>query len=121
MGTSRCGGHTVLAGSRFGDDPLLAHAERQQGLAKRVVDLVSAGVVQVFALQPDFGSTAKLRQSPCEIQWTRSPNISRKQLVELGAELGVLLGLRVFFGQLIECGDESFRNVTTAEIAESPE
>jgi len=43
----------VLAGSCLRDESLLAHARRQQRLADRVVELVRAGVTQVFALEVD--------------------------------------------------------------------
>ncbi len=45
------GGDAVLAGSGFGDDAVLAHAAREQGLADAVVDLVGSGVEEVFALE----------------------------------------------------------------------
>jgi hypothetical protein len=48
-----CGGDTVLAGARFRDDALLAHAPREKRLAERVVDLVRASVGQVLPLQED--------------------------------------------------------------------
>jgi hypothetical protein len=44
----------VLAGTGLGDDAGLAHALGQHGLADGVVDLVRAGVVQVFALEQDL-------------------------------------------------------------------
>ncbi len=44
----------MLAGARLGDDALLAHAQGQQTLADGVVDLVGAGVQQVFALEVDL-------------------------------------------------------------------
>mmetsp|Transcript_4117 Transcript_4117/g.15030 ORF Transcript_4117/g.15030 Transcript_4117/m.15030 type:complete len:361 (+) Transcript_4117:43-1125(+) len=43
--------HTVLTGTSFSDNTLLTHALRQQRLSNRVVNLVRARVVQVFALQ----------------------------------------------------------------------
>ncbi len=43
-------GHAVLARAGLGDDAALAHAHREQRLAEAVVDLVRAGVQQVFAL-----------------------------------------------------------------------
>ena len=45
------GGHAVLARAGLGDDARLAHALGQQDLAHGVVDLVRAGVEQVFALE----------------------------------------------------------------------
>ena len=47
-------GDTVLACSRLGDDALLAHAAGQQALPESIVDLVCAGVQQVFALEVDL-------------------------------------------------------------------
>ena len=45
------GGDAVLAGAGLGDEPGLAHALGEQGLAEHVVDLVRAGVVEVLALE----------------------------------------------------------------------
>ena len=44
-------GDAVLAGAGFRDHARLAHACREQRLADHVVDLVRAGVIQVFALE----------------------------------------------------------------------
>lgn len=57
------GGHTVLAGAGLGDDPGLAHALGQQGLAEHVVDLVRAGVVEVLALEEDPGAMRRARRT----------------------------------------------------------
>ncbi len=54
-------GDAVLARAGLGDDALLAHAPRQQALAERVVDLVRAGVQQVFALQVDLRAAELFR------------------------------------------------------------
>ena len=44
----------MLARAGFGDDAGAAHAFGQQDLTDAVVDLVRAGVVQLFALEIDF-------------------------------------------------------------------
>ena len=44
----------MLTRAGFGDDALLSHALGEQSLAEAVVDLVRAGVQQVFALQIDL-------------------------------------------------------------------
>ena len=44
----------VLAGAGFGDDALFAEAFGQEDLAHGVVDLVCAGVCEVFSLEPDL-------------------------------------------------------------------
>ena len=43
--------HAMLTGAGFRNDARLAHGSGQQGLANGVVYLVSAGMVEVFALQ----------------------------------------------------------------------
>src|SRR5687768_5667028 len=58
----------VLSRSRFRDDATLAHPYCKQRLSHRVVDLVSAGVIEVFALQVDL-STHLLRESRRIAQW----------------------------------------------------
>src|SRR6478672_6655484 len=44
------GRDAVLTGARLGDDPPLAEAPREHGLAERIVELVCARVEQVLAL-----------------------------------------------------------------------
>ena len=53
-GRDRGRGHAVLPGPGLGNDAPLAHALREQGLAHGVIDLVRAGVIQVFALEVDL-------------------------------------------------------------------
>ena len=48
------GGDAVLARAGLGDDARLAHALGEEDLAHGVVDLVRAGVEQVFALEINF-------------------------------------------------------------------
>ena len=48
----------MLAGAGLGDDARLAHPQREQRLAERVVDLVGAGVIEVFALEVDVRAAA---------------------------------------------------------------
>ena len=65
----RAGGRgrdAVLAGAGLGDDPGLAQAAGQQGLAERVVDLVGAGVGEVLALEveAEVGDRRRFRARP---------------------------------------------------------
>ncbi len=41
--------HRVVR-TRFGDDPRFLHSKGQKGLPERVVDFVSASVIEVFSL-----------------------------------------------------------------------
>ena len=54
-------GDPVLPGAGLGDQPALAHALREQGLAEHVVDLVGSGVVQVLPLEQQRCSRAPRR------------------------------------------------------------
>ena len=56
----RRAGDAVLPRAGLGDDARLAHPLGEQPLAERVVDLVRAGMREVFALQPDLRA-AELR------------------------------------------------------------
>src|SRR3546814_13744907 len=55
------GGDAMLTGAGLGDDAGLAHAPRQQDLPQHVIGLVGAGVVQLVALEIDFGAVLATR------------------------------------------------------------
>ena len=63
QGTDSGSRHAMLSRTGFGDDALFAHALDQQCLAEAVVDLVRAGVQQVFTLQIDLCAAQFVRQS----------------------------------------------------------
>jgi hypothetical protein len=73
-GTDR--GDSVLAGPRFCDDLLLAHPQAHEGLAQRVVDLVSPCVVQILPLQVDLGPPAvrPAPRPPAAESYIQTPN-----------------------------------------------
>ena len=108
----------MLARPRFGDDARLPEPLRQQRLAKRVVDLVGAGVGQVFPLEPDARSTAFAGQVLGEVQRSCPPNVMLEQLIEFGLERGV--GPRFVVGSLevFVRPNERLRDVPPAELAE---
>ena len=74
------------AGPGLRDDPRLAHAPRQQDLAEHVVDLVGAGVVELLALEIDFGAAAMRRHAFGEVERRRPADIVRQIIVHLGLE-----------------------------------
>jgi hypothetical protein len=47
----------MLARPSFCDDSGFAHSQSQQSLAERIIDLMSAGVVQIFSLEPNLGAS----------------------------------------------------------------
>src|SRR5205085_2882829 len=58
------GGDAVLSRAGLGDDPLLPYPLRDQRLTDSVVDLVRAGVIQIFAFQKEPERPAQLREPP---------------------------------------------------------
>ena len=60
LGAQRRGGDAMHAGAGLGDDAGLAHALGQHDLAEHVVHLVRAGVVELLALEIDFGAAEQL-------------------------------------------------------------
>jgi hypothetical protein len=58
----RRGRNAMLARAGLGDDALLAHAAREQNLAEHVVDLVRAGVIELFALEINLRAAEMLGQ-----------------------------------------------------------
>ena len=112
------GGDAVLTGPGLGDHARLADALREDGLAEHVVDLVGAGVVEVFALQDDAG-TARVLGEPRHLgDDRRTPRVGAVQLVEFGVERRVGLRLVPGRGQLVERGDQGFGDEPSAEVAE---
>ncbi len=115
------GGHAVLTGTGFGNDPLFAHAQGQQRLPEGVVDLVGAGVVEVFALQPDaraaLGPAVVLREPLGFIEGIGPPHIGAQQVVEPVGEGRIGPGLSRGLLQLRQGGNQGFRHVLAAELA----
>ncbi len=95
------GGDAVLAGAGLGDDPRLAHADREQDLADAIVDLVRAGVVELVALELDLRAHAlgrtlaeRFGQPLGVIERAGAADIMLEQILELGGEGGIGLGAR---------------------------
>ena len=119
VGAGGGGGDAVLAGAGFGDDALLAHAQGEQGLAEGVVDFVGAGVVEVFALEPDLRSAALVGKAAGVVEGRRASDVVLEERSELGLKLRVFAGFVVFDGELVERADERFGHVAAAEWAEA--
>ncbi|CAM5639734.1 hypothetical protein SAURM35S_06328 [Streptomyces aurantiogriseus] len=105
----------VLAGAGLGDDAGLAHAPGEQGLAEHVVDLVRAGVVEVLALEEHAHATGVFGEARHLGEGTGAAGVVDEQVVELAAELGVVLGLLELDGDLVHGGEERLRDELAAE------
>lgn len=62
------GGHAMLSCAGFGDEAGLAHPLGQQCLPQYVVDLVSAGVVEILPLEIDLCAAEIRRDLACIVQ-----------------------------------------------------
>ena len=67
----------VLAGAGLGDDARLAHAAGEQDLTEAVVDLVRAGVVELFALEIDLCAPPQL-PAPSAARRNRAGSAGRR-------------------------------------------
>ena len=103
------GGHPVLAGAGFGDDPFLAHFLGQEALAQGVVDLVSPGVVQVFPFQIDFGAPQIPGHLFRIVQQAGPVGIVMVQSPQFLKEFRIILEPVVGFVQLQHCVHQGFR------------
>ena len=65
----------MLPRAGFGYDAMFAHVLGQQGLPEGVVDLVGAGMGQVFTLQVDSGAAEVAGEVLGEIQRGRAPDV----------------------------------------------
>src|SRR5690606_38515551 len=87
-------------------------------LPDRVVDLVRAGMRQVFSLQVDLCSTDVFRQVRGQRQWRRATDVRPLQVLEFSLELRVAAHLCVRVDKLVYRGHERLRRVDAAELAE---
>ncbi len=110
----------MLASAGLGDDARLAHAARKQNLADAIVDFVRAGVIEIFALEPDLCAAQLLGPAPRMVDRTGAAD-------EMAQLVGVFFqkaGIRAVFvvsgAQLVQGMHQRFRNEGTAELAEMP-
>ena len=107
-------GDSVLSRAGFGDDAALPHAHGQQALAEAVVDLVRAGMEQVFALDVDARSAQMLGQPRSKLQRSRAAGKILEQGVQFSLETRVLTRLLVGALEFLERRNERLGNVTSA-------
>ena len=109
----------VLPGAGLGDDAPLAHADGEQRLAERVVDLVRAGVRQILALQEDPRAAGCLRQAPSPRRpasaGRRSASSSRSSS---GLERRIVARREVGALELLDRLDQRLGDEAPAELAE---
>ncbi|MCG3773482.1 MAG: hypothetical protein JW395_0290 [Nitrospira sp.] len=108
----------MLSCSGFSDNARLLHPPGQKPLPDRVIDLVSSGMTEVFALQIDLRSTQSLRESLRKVERCGTSGILLQIIGELGLETLVLFHQGIFLLQFKQGGHECFRNIASAIGAE---
>ena len=116
QGTSRGGGHTVLAGAGLGHDAPLAHVAGDENLPEGVVDFVRTGVVEVFAFEVEFAPVF-FAQAASMIQRTRATDVIAQQGVELSLECGTFDDVTILRLQFLQYGMELFGHIGAAKRA----
>ena len=110
--------HAVLTRAGFGDDAFFTHTAGEQRLTDGVVDLVCAGVVQVFALQPDLRTAQMLGQPRGMVNGAGAADIMLQIVAELFPKRGVVFRGLVGRCQFLQGGNQGFGNVHAAVFAE---
>src|SRR5690242_14408642 len=104
----------MLSRTGFGDDPPLPHPLCQQRLTDAVVDLMGAGVQQVFTLEIDLCSAELLSETARVEKRSRPAGILFEQPLELSSKLFIASRLLVFALEFLECRHQRFWNVSPA-------
>ncbi len=118
LGADRGRGHTVLACAGFRDDAFLAHAAGKDDLAQHVVDLVRTGMVQLVALEINLRASQPLGQPLGEIERTGPAHVMFPEIVHLGPEIRIGLGVLIALFQFQNERHQRLRHEAPAEIAE---
>ena len=118
--TNRRHRDAVLARTGLGDDARLAHALGEQDLAEAVVDLVTAGVIELVALQVDLRAAEVLGEALGEIQGARTSGVVRVEVIELRLERRIGLRLVVRLLQIEDQRHQCLGDKAAAENAEVP-
>ena len=108
----------MLAGPGLGDDALLAHAQREQRLADRIVQLVRSGVAEVLALEMDAGAAEVLAQARGRVEGGRPADEGAPVAGKLELKLRIGLGFVPHVLELVERAHQRLGDVLAAEGSE---
>src|SRR3990172_8510622 len=111
-------GDAMLARARLGNHAGLAHAFGEKDLRKRIVDLVRAGVAEIFALEIDLRAAEMVPEPLGEIEGRGTADEFPEIIIELGQERLVLLRREVRVLELRERGHERLGREFSAVDAE---
>lgn len=112
-------GYAVLAGTGFGNEAGLAHPFCQKGLADAVIDLVGAGVVEVFSFQEDAGAAQIFFHIFCFIEHGGAAGVVHEEAVEFVLEFPVFFAFFKGFCHFIDFVHQYFRYILSAVFTKS--
>ena len=92
----------------------------EHGLADHVVDLVRAGVVEVFALQVNLRTAQLAAGARGVVDGRRATYVVRQLVVEFGEKFGVVLVPGVGVAQLVDGKGQRLADEAAAVAAEMP-
>ena len=96
------GGNTVLTGPGLSDHARFTHAFREHGLTDRIVDLVRAGVVQVFAFEVDLRAPLLTAHACCVVNRGGATDEVLELVLKFSKKGGVMLVLCVRLFELVD-------------------
>ena len=112
-GTDRRGRYAMLTRPGFGDDALLPHALGEQTLPQCIVDLVGAGVTQIFPLDRHLIAGGFAQPSGLGQRGFATDIVAQKCL-ELIPKLRIPPGISERLIEFIECRHEGLGDITSA-------
>ena len=106
----------MLARAGFGNEPLLSHPSRKQGLAEAVVDLVRAGVGQVLALQINLCAVELLGHALGKVERGGAPGVFAQVIIQLVLKSLVVFRFLVGVGEFDDGRHERLGDKPPAEL-----
>ncbi len=110
----RGGRDAMLARAGLRDDALLAHAPGEQSLPQAVVDLVRAGVQQIFALDIDLRAAVFFAQPLGVIERRGASGVVGEQIFQFRLKRGIEPGFEIRLLELLERRHQNFGDVAAA-------
>src|SRR5262249_48842760 len=107
-------GDAVLSRTGLRDDALLSHAPCEQRLTETVVDLVRAGMQQIFALEPDARSGERRAQVFGAVERGGTTRVIVQQAGELVLDPSVGTRFEIGVLQLLDRRHQNFGDVLAA-------
>ena len=108
----------VLPSAGFGDDAPLAHAPRQQALPQRIVDLVRAGMGEVFTLEVYLRAAQRFAETAGMRNRRRAARVGALQVTQIFVKLWISDGVGIGALQFVERRHDCLGHKAPAELAE---